>query len=136
VWYVSSIAGVRDMKSFRDYNQNTETIVEDDEFYSKGQFNTTGTLKEFSELPQGYFIYIIIRSGKVIFISAGMDPWRTATILKQKYQADRILYKSSTMNKAINEVAILIEKYQPPYNFKAQSIQLAELDAILAPMES
>lgn len=92
---------------------------------------TTGTPQNFLELPEGYFIYILIASGKIIFISAGLDPWAVALKLKRKYKADRILYQASTVDDSPSILETLIEKYKPRYNSTSNSAQLSELDAIL-----
>lgn len=99
--------------------------------YNEMSFRSTGTPKGFTDLPMDFVLYMIIGNGRVLFISAGKDPWATATRLRKKYKADRIIYMPTSYLKAEETVAALVAHYQPPYNFKSQSIELAELDAIL-----
>ena len=96
----------------------------------RAPLRTTGVPKGFTELMREYMIYMLIRDGKVVFISAGRY-FATAEKLFSKYQADRILYMPCMIDAAEETVAALVAHYQPPYNFKSQSYQLAELSAIL-----
>ena len=90
----------------------------------------------FSELPMGFVLWMLVRHGRVVFISAGKEIWGVAARLQKKYKADRILYMPTSYLNAEETVAALVAHYQPPYNFKSQSIQLAELDAILSSTEN
>ena len=92
---------------------------------------TTGMPKGFSEVPREFMLYMLVRDGKILFISAGKDVWVAAERLRARYKADRVLYMPTSYLKAEETVAALVAHYQPPYNFKSQSIQLAELSAIL-----
>lgn len=94
-------------------------------------FRSSGVPKGFSEMPRGFMLYMLIANGKVVFISAGKSPWATAERLCVKYRADRVLYMPTSYLNSEETVAALVEHYQPPYNFKARSIQLSELTAIL-----
>lgn len=109
------------MRRFRDMN---------------GTFRSTGVPKGWSELPSGYFLYMLVAAGRIVFVSAGKDPWAVATRLQRKYKADRVLYMPTSYLKAEEAVAALVAHYQPPYNFKAQSTQLAELDALMSEAEN
>ena len=95
-------------------------------------FKSSGVPKGFVELPMGFMLWMIVRDGKVLFISAGKNWWGTAERLCKKYKGDRILYMPTSYLNSEETVAALVEHYQPPYNFRAQSYQLAELDAILS----
>ena len=101
----------------------------------RSPIRTTGVPKGFTELSREYMIYMLIRDGKVVFISAGKN-FAAAEKFYSKYQADRIVYMPCMIDAAEEVVAALVAHYQPPYNFKSQSIQLAELDAILSEAEN
>lgn len=120
------------MLTFEDINKGYDSIIDEEPFYSKAAFKTTGLPKGFSELPQGYFIYIIVALGRVQFISASVNPWEVAEKFRKRFRGDRVLYKQTSFNTAEAEIAKLIEQYQPPYNYKAESIQLSELNALLS----
>ena len=92
---------------------------------------TSGLPQGFSEVPREFMLYMLVRAGRVIFVSAGKDVWAGAERLWARYKADRVLYMPTSYLKAEETVAALVAHYQPPYNFKSQSIQLAELSAIL-----
>lgn len=120
------------MKNFEDYNKEPGVGIDEVEYLRWKPIETTGMPEGFNELPLGrHFVYILVRSGRVIFVSAGRDPWAVAMGLKAKFKADRILYQQVLHVMADGIVAGLIDRYQPPYNFKAHSIELAELSALL-----
>ena len=97
-----------------------------------GSLKTTGVPRGWSEVPTDFMLWMLVRDGKVLFVSAGKKFWGTAERLAVKYKADRILYMPTSYLNAEETVAALVAHYQPPYNFRAQSVQLAELDAILS----
>ncbi len=119
------------MYTFKDFNEDSATIIDDETFRPGRYLKTTGLPEGFSELPSGFFIYMVVSLGRVQFISAGIDPWGVAEKFRSKFKADRVLYRRASVDTAWLEVENLIEKYHPPYNYKPQSAQLAELDTIL-----
>ena len=107
--------------------------VEEEEYtMSRGYFKTTGVPKGWFELPTDFMLWMIVAGGKVLYVSAGKDFYGLASRLCKKYKGDRVLYMPTSYLNAEETVAALIAHYQPPYNFRAQSYQLAELDAILS----
>lgn len=108
-------------------------------YYNDGpyrNFKSTGIPKGWSEVPQDFMLYMLVRAGKVLFVSAGKDIFPVAAKLQKKYKADRVLYMPTSYLNSEETVAALIAHYQPPYNFKTQSAQLAELDALLSEAEN
>ena len=119
------------MRSFRDYNESMESVVEDELRRSHGDFYTTGLPPGFSELPRGYFVYMIIGSGKIKFVSHGRDPWDVMVRNKNRYKGDRILYRQVPIETAERVASDLIKRYHPVYNSDSRSTHLTELDDIL-----